>query len=155
LWLLSVDAVAALGAQLPMLVRGFYYEGWHPSGKPLKDRKKSEFLAHVAAELKDDLSEVCVELADGPEHFRREQADHVVAPLPDSSSRSGEATGTATISSCGFCGRTACRAAIDRCSRPDNQPDDFRGLTQQEPLAQGSHPHGLPQGRIATLSPWA
>jgi uncharacterized protein (DUF2267 family) len=51
---LSVDAAAALGAQLPMLVRGFYYEGWHPSGKPLKDRKKSEFLAHVAAELKED-----------------------------------------------------------------------------------------------------
>jgi uncharacterized protein (DUF2267 family) len=51
---LSVDTVAALGAQLPLLVRGFYYEGWHPSGKPLKDRKKSEFLAHIAADFKDD-----------------------------------------------------------------------------------------------------
>jgi uncharacterized protein (DUF2267 family) len=51
---LSVDAAAALGAQLPMLVRGFYYEGWHPSGKPVKDRKKSEFLAHVAADFKED-----------------------------------------------------------------------------------------------------
>jgi uncharacterized protein (DUF2267 family) len=46
---LPVEQVAALGAQLPMLVRGFYYEGWHPHGKPLKDRKKEEFLAHVAA----------------------------------------------------------------------------------------------------------
>jgi uncharacterized protein (DUF2267 family) len=46
---LSVGEVAALGAQLPMLVRGFYYEGWHPHGKPLKERHKEEFLAHVAA----------------------------------------------------------------------------------------------------------
>jgi len=37
---LSVDEAAALGAQLPMLVRGCYYEDWHPHGKPLKERKK-------------------------------------------------------------------------------------------------------------------
>ena len=46
---LSVEQAAALGAQLPMLVRGFYYEGWHPSGKPLRERRKDEFLTHVAA----------------------------------------------------------------------------------------------------------
>lgn len=44
---LPVDAVAALGAQLPMLVRGIYYEGWHPAGKPVKHHKE-EFLAHIA-----------------------------------------------------------------------------------------------------------
>ncbi len=33
---------------MPMLVRGFYYDGWHPHGKPLKERKKEEFLAHLA-----------------------------------------------------------------------------------------------------------
>jgi uncharacterized protein (DUF2267 family) len=44
---LSVDQAAALAAQLPMLVRGFYYEGWHPHGKPLKERHKEEFLAHI------------------------------------------------------------------------------------------------------------
>ena len=38
-----------LGEQLPMLVRGFHYEGWHPAGKPLKERKREQFLAHVAA----------------------------------------------------------------------------------------------------------
>jgi len=50
---LPVNEAAALAAQLPMLVRGFYYEGWHPTGKPVKERKKADFLAHVANELKD------------------------------------------------------------------------------------------------------
>jgi uncharacterized protein (DUF2267 family) len=44
---LTVEEAAHLGAQLPMLIRGFYYEGWSPTGKPLKERHKEEFLAHV------------------------------------------------------------------------------------------------------------
>jgi uncharacterized protein (DUF2267 family) len=51
---LTVEQAAALAAQLPMLVRGFYYEGWHPHGKPVKGRHKEEFLAHVAAAFRDD-----------------------------------------------------------------------------------------------------
>jgi uncharacterized protein (DUF2267 family) len=51
---LPVDQAAALAAQLPMLVRGFYYEGWHPHGKPVKERHKEEFLAHVAAAFRED-----------------------------------------------------------------------------------------------------
>jgi uncharacterized protein (DUF2267 family) len=54
---LSVEQTSALGAQLPMLVRGLYYEGWHPHGKPLKERKKEEFLAHVATELRDPMAD--------------------------------------------------------------------------------------------------
>jgi uncharacterized protein (DUF2267 family) len=48
---LTVDEAAHLGAQLPMLVRGIYYEGWHPSGKPLKLRHAEEFLALVERDL--------------------------------------------------------------------------------------------------------
>jgi uncharacterized protein (DUF2267 family) len=29
---LTVSEVADLAAQLPMVVRGFFYEGWHPAG---------------------------------------------------------------------------------------------------------------------------
>jgi len=51
---LPVEQAAALAAQLPMLVRGFYYEGWHPHGKPVKERHKEDFLAHVAEAFRDD-----------------------------------------------------------------------------------------------------
>lgn len=51
---LSISEVADLGAQLPMLMRGFYYEGWSPSGKPVADRKKDEFVAHVADAFRGD-----------------------------------------------------------------------------------------------------
>jgi uncharacterized protein (DUF2267 family) len=50
---LPVDEVAHLGAQLPMLVRGFYYEGWHPADKPVRERKKEAFLAHIEEQFRD------------------------------------------------------------------------------------------------------
>jgi uncharacterized protein (DUF2267 family) len=50
---LTVAETADLAAQLPMLLRGLYYEGWKPSGKPVKGRKKEEFLADIAAVLQD------------------------------------------------------------------------------------------------------
>jgi len=49
---LTVAEAADLGAQLPMLIRGLYYEGWTPKGKPVKERKKEDFLAHIAAALR-------------------------------------------------------------------------------------------------------
>jgi uncharacterized protein (DUF2267 family) len=44
---LTVEEAAHLGAQLPMLIRGMYYEGWSPAGKPLKERRKAAFLTQV------------------------------------------------------------------------------------------------------------
>jgi uncharacterized protein (DUF2267 family) len=51
---LPVTEVAQLGAQLPMLLRGVYYEGWKPAGKPLKERHKEEFLALIREHLAND-----------------------------------------------------------------------------------------------------
>lgn len=48
---LPVDEAADLGAQLPMLVRGIYYEGWDPSGTPTKDRKREDFIMAVRENL--------------------------------------------------------------------------------------------------------
>lgn len=44
-----------LGAQLPMLLRGLYYEGWHPASGPTKERHLDAFLVHVAGCLPPNL----------------------------------------------------------------------------------------------------
>jgi uncharacterized protein (DUF2267 family) len=51
---LTVQEVAHLGAQLPTLIRGFYYEGWVPSDTPLKVRRKDQFLALIERQFIDD-----------------------------------------------------------------------------------------------------
>ena len=51
---LTVEEAVHLGAQLPILIRGVYYEGWKLAGKPVKERHKSEFLDHIAAVFRDD-----------------------------------------------------------------------------------------------------
>jgi uncharacterized protein (DUF2267 family) len=48
---LTPEEAAHLGAQLPMLVRGFYYEGWNPSKAPEKIRDKHTFFNKVKDKL--------------------------------------------------------------------------------------------------------
>jgi uncharacterized protein (DUF2267 family) len=51
---LTVDEVAQLGAQLPMLLRGLYYEGWNPRHMSSRARHKAAFLGHVEDALAPD-----------------------------------------------------------------------------------------------------
>ncbi len=51
---LSVDETAQLAAQMPILVRGIYYEGWNPSKCPARMRSRDEFIERVQADFKTD-----------------------------------------------------------------------------------------------------
>ena len=84
---LSVDEVAHLGAQMPLLVRGLYYDQWHPAGKPVRTRYLEEFLAQVAAEL-DDIGPIDAEdaaravFAVLEDHFAPGEIEDVRGMLP-------------------------------------------------------------------------
>jgi uncharacterized protein (DUF2267 family) len=43
-----LELAAHVGAQLPLLVRGLYYEGWRPSERPDRTRTLDGFLDRVA-----------------------------------------------------------------------------------------------------------
>jgi len=85
---LTVEDAAALGAQLPMLVRGAYYEGWSPSHKPERIRHEQEFLDRVADELQGyqdqvDLEEMTRVVFDVlTEHVSFGEAEHLFKILP-------------------------------------------------------------------------
>lgn len=51
---LTVQEAVQLGAQLPMLLRGLYYDGWTLKGKPHKERREKIFLDHITKAFKDD-----------------------------------------------------------------------------------------------------
>lgn len=77
---LSVEEAVTLGAQLPMLVRGFYYDGWRPTAGPSSCRHKAEFLRHVG------------DLYHGLQEAEREQAVRAVFRLLASHMTGGELT---------------------------------------------------------------
>jgi uncharacterized protein (DUF2267 family) len=53
---LTVEEAAHFGAQLPMLVRGIYYDGWDPSRVPVK-MGRDEFLSRVRSEFPQPLED--------------------------------------------------------------------------------------------------
>lgn len=51
---LNVDEAAQLGAQLPTLLRGIYYEGWNPSQTPVKIRTARAFEERLQRDFEPD-----------------------------------------------------------------------------------------------------
>jgi uncharacterized protein (DUF2267 family) len=48
---LPLDLSAHLSAELPLIVRGSYFDGWRPSKEALKERSLAEFLERVSQGL--------------------------------------------------------------------------------------------------------
>lgn len=48
---LTVEEATHLASELPMLVRGFYYEGWRPALAPNEQETQAEFFEKVRASL--------------------------------------------------------------------------------------------------------
>jgi uncharacterized protein (DUF2267 family) len=44
---LPVDEMAQFAAQLPLILRGMFYEGWQPKNTPVHERHASDFVAAV------------------------------------------------------------------------------------------------------------
>ena len=86
---LTAEEVAHLGSQLPMIVRGFYFEGWRPALAPNDFSTEEEFLDHVRSSLgagnamdihlREATVTVLAFLAD---HVDSGEMRHVVAQMP-------------------------------------------------------------------------
>jgi uncharacterized protein (DUF2267 family) len=48
---IGTNSAAHLGAQLPTLLRGIYYEGWQPAREPSRERHKEAFLDHMRRDI--------------------------------------------------------------------------------------------------------
>lgn len=49
---LLINELAQLSAQLPLMIRGFLFEGWVPKNTPIKERNASAFIAFIEAQMK-------------------------------------------------------------------------------------------------------
>lgn len=48
---LTVEEAVHLSAQLPMMIRGLYFEGWHPGKKRSGQRSRESFLQAIEREM--------------------------------------------------------------------------------------------------------
>lgn len=48
---LTVNELAHLSAQLPLLVRGIFFEGWVPKNTPIKERHAYSFVGFIETEM--------------------------------------------------------------------------------------------------------
>lgn len=49
---LSVEQAVQLSSQLPLFIKGMYFDQWHPAGKPEKYRTADELCERISTEMK-------------------------------------------------------------------------------------------------------
>lgn len=86
---LPTNESADFASQLPMLIRGFYYEGWSPATTPISVNKREEFLQIVAQQFSNDVSVDVEEITRAVfrvinKHVSAGEIDDVKQTLPES-----------------------------------------------------------------------
>jgi uncharacterized protein (DUF2267 family) len=99
---LTVNLAAHLGAQLPLLVRGVYYDQFEPSKMPNECRNREEFVAEIAEWLSDTRPVDPDQAARAvfkvlSRHISEGQVEHVKQALPKSVRQMWEDAVTADI----------------------------------------------------------
>jgi uncharacterized protein (DUF2267 family) len=84
---LPLDEVTHLGAELPLVVRGVYYEGWDPAPKPRAGRSRAAFLQAMCREVPGMLESEAVIAAQAvfgvlSKHVSPGEIDDVRSALP-------------------------------------------------------------------------
>jgi uncharacterized protein (DUF2267 family) len=84
---LTVEEAVDLASQLPTIIRGIYFEGWKPAGKPIK-YSKEEFISVIAGYFQslsginhgDIIRAVFTVLQ---RHIATGEINHVIGTLPE------------------------------------------------------------------------
>jgi len=84
---LTPEQAVHLGPQLPLLVRGIFYDGWRIAGKPSDERQPAEFATLVAADLPPSLARDALRVTRAvfgllEKELDRGEADKIIATLP-------------------------------------------------------------------------
>jgi uncharacterized protein (DUF2267 family) len=90
---LPVELVAHFGAELPLVVRGIYYDGWHPSAARLKEAHAADFCDSMRRELQghgelqhvEQVARAVIRVLD--QRLEPGQIGHIVDALPDKARR--------------------------------------------------------------------
>jgi uncharacterized protein (DUF2267 family) len=85
---LTIEEAAQLAAQMPMTIRGLFFENWRPAGKPLRIRHPNEFLQLVIANYQprtdlyaDEIIRATVRVLS--KHITQGEITDVVMSLPE------------------------------------------------------------------------
>jgi uncharacterized protein (DUF2267 family) len=84
---LTPEQAVHLGAQLPLLIRGLYYEGWRLVEKPAGERQHDEFAALVAAQMPPQLARDALRVTKAVFDVLAKELDHgeiakIIGALP-------------------------------------------------------------------------